>query len=162
MTERWMPVPGWPGYDVSRRGVVRRTEGPLVKLTLTKGYLRAMLRANGERTFRTVHDLVLSAFVGPRPTGFHGAHLDGNPQNNAVENLAWVTPSENEAHKRLHGRDKRGERSPHARLTNEEAAIIREIFAGTATRARVAHLVGISEQAISELLLGNTYPETEG
>ena len=42
-----------------------------------------------------VHVLVLEAFVGPRPAGHEGRHLDDVRSNNTLSNLAWGTQGEN-------------------------------------------------------------------
>ncbi len=55
------------------------------------GYLRVQL---GGRQ-RGVHVIVLLAFRGPPEEGQVCRHLDGNPANNHLENLAWGTRSEN-------------------------------------------------------------------
>ena len=52
---------------------------------------------------RLVHRLVLEAFVGPRPEGMVARHLNGDPGDNRLENLAWGTQSENNYDKVRHG-----------------------------------------------------------
>lgn len=42
-----------------------------------------------------VHTLVARTFLGPRPPGQDVRHLDGNPCNNRVDNLAYGTRTEN-------------------------------------------------------------------
>ena len=42
-----------------------------------------------------VHIAVLSAWVCPRPEGYQCDHINGNPQDNRLENLEWVTRAEN-------------------------------------------------------------------
>ena len=64
-----------------------------------------------------VHQLVLEAFVGPRPARHQAAHGDGNPLNNTLANLRWATPKENEADKRLHGTLPVGTKSAQGRKT---------------------------------------------
>lgn len=43
-----------------------------------------------------VHAVVLNAFVGPRPDGMVCRHLDDDKTNNALSNLCWGTPRENQ------------------------------------------------------------------
>lgn len=109
--ERWLPVPGWEGsYSVSDHGnvrsearVIRSGDGvrsiPSRLLTpaakMRTGHLWVGLCRNSSRTHASIHHLVLEAFVGPRPDGLIGRHLDDDPKNNHVTNLAWGTVAEN-------------------------------------------------------------------
>ena len=49
-----------------------------------------------------VHRLVLETFVGPS-NGMEVRHIDGNPLNNVVSNLAWGTRKEQIADQKAHG-----------------------------------------------------------
>jgi hypothetical protein len=77
-----------------------------------------------------VHHLVLELFVGPRPIGKFALHRDDDRSNNHVTNLYWGTAQENHRDRRRNGReaDKRGERHPSARLTNEIVLEIRRLY----------------------------------
>lgn len=107
MTEEWRPVPDHPNYEVSNLGRVlsykawRNDAGPriLAGWTDEKGYQRVEI--DNERA--KVHALVLLAFCGPRPAGLEIRHLDGNPQNNRADNLAYGTTSENQYDRVIHG-----------------------------------------------------------
>ena len=119
--EEWRPVVGYAGYEVSNFGRVRSLPRIIVKRNghrqivrgcIRKQYLRtdshhywyAHMGAGGQYT----HILVCTAFHGPKPTAKHKvAHRDGNGLNNAAQNLRWATSKENEADKRLHGRQRR-------------------------------------------------------
>ena len=70
------------------------------------GYPEVCLRAPGKKQRSAcLHRLVLEAFVGPPPTSRHqGAHLNGQPSDNRLTNLAWVLASTNADHKKQHGR----------------------------------------------------------
>lgn len=63
------------------------------------GHLRVDLP--GRRVF--VHQLVAEAFIGPRPDGQEVRHLNGDPADNRVQNLAYGTRSQNVADAIRHG-----------------------------------------------------------
>jgi len=102
----WRAIPGWEGlYEVSIDGQIRslRRKGRvMLPFTTEKGYLRVYLYRGTSVERVRVHTAVLRAFVGPRPAGMVTRHLDGNPANNHLSNLAWGTPAENEADKKMH------------------------------------------------------------
>lgn len=62
---------------------------------LKQGYLRVTMSARGETTRKTVHSIVLEAFVGPRPEGYVTCHWNDISDDNRLENLRWGTQSEN-------------------------------------------------------------------
>lgn len=120
MTE-WRAVPGYEGsYEVSDEGNVRSItrqvpygrngstlyKGRMLKLTLMKnGYLSVKLSLAGNTRTTYVHELVLRAFVGPRPyTAERGEirHLDGVKTNNQLNNLKYGTINENAADRVRH------------------------------------------------------------
>lgn len=118
MTEQWKPVVGWEGlYEVSSEGRVRsrRREvaggggsravrgGRVLNPSPTNGYLHVTLSNASRRQSKRVHVLVLEAFRGTRPEGFHGCHRDGNASHNALSNLYWGTPTENARDREVHG-----------------------------------------------------------
>lgn len=108
MTECWLPIPGYAGYEVSDRGRVRSTtrrkwcrthwrayKGRVLKLDVgnTHGHLQVKLGARSRHLY--VHDLVLTAFVGPRPPKSWARHWDDDGANNTLLNLSWATPRRN-------------------------------------------------------------------
>lgn len=119
MNETWLPIVGYEGlFEVSDAGQVRsmdrvitfsngrvqRYSGALSTLvTRPTGHLQVMIGANSKWRTRLVHQLVLEAFVGPRPAGAGTRHLNGIPNDNRLENLTWGTPSENTRDMVTHG-----------------------------------------------------------
>ena len=104
--EIWLPVVGYEGrYSVSNRGRVR-TEifstqlkpGDIRKPQVDyKGYLRVdLFFQRGEKPkHEKVHSLVMAAFRGPRPAGWHIDHLNRDRADCRLENLEYVTVNEN-------------------------------------------------------------------
>lgn len=99
--EKWLPVPGFNGYEVSDHGRVRsflqrHNQGRVLKPGQNnKGYLQVGLQSNSGMRSRRIHTLVLEAFVGPCPPGMIALHNDDDKTNNRLENLRWGTHSEN-------------------------------------------------------------------
>lgn len=109
--ETWKPVPGWEGYyevsDAGRVSSVPRSvprsngrplnlRGRILKCSPSSdGYPTAALCRDNERLLRSVHLLVLEAFVGPRPEGMEACHHDDIPTNNQLSNLRWDTKPAN-------------------------------------------------------------------
>lgn len=127
--EIWKPIPGYPTYEVSNLGRVRRGERILVPRVGRKGYLRVCLYVpKCIRQQRAVHALVLTAFVGPKPPNMQACHYDGNPANNALSNLRWGTAAENYADKRRHGTHQVGERHGAHKLSDWDVSTLRKLY----------------------------------
>lgn len=116
LAERWRPVEGADGYEVSNLGRVRswrkvgqpagRAPSPrILATTRPNGYVEVRLSVTGRRKGYYVHRLVMDAFVGPLPAGLETRHLDGDPENNRLDNLQYGTRSENRVDRLTHGTD---------------------------------------------------------
>lgn len=104
--EEWRPTPSNHRYEASSRGRVRNASTWVVKRTpiaTRGGYPIAMLWDGTKDYSKTVHSLVMEAFAGPRPEGCEIRHLNGNPADNSIGNLAYGTRSENVQDAVLHG-----------------------------------------------------------
>ena len=86
-------------YSVSDNGEVRKdTNNYMMKLQIQQGYQHVTLQINGKPKRFRVHRLVAEAFI-PNPENKpYVNHIDGNRQNNNINNLEWVTPAENTQH----------------------------------------------------------------
>jgi transposase len=113
--EVWKDIPEYRGYQASNLGRIgsfwkqaNRKVGSgyesfvskelrvLKPRPTGKGYLKINLRHDsGKIRTRMVHQLVLAAFIGPRPPGMVTCHKHGSRTNNAVGNLRWSTQRSN-------------------------------------------------------------------
>ncbi len=137
--ETWVSVVGFEGlYEVSELGRVRSLDRIVFTLgrhrvrkgrVLTpvfgrRGYQRVMLTDGLLRNNCSVHLLVLGAFVGPRPEELETRHLNGDPGDNRLENLAYGTIAENAADRVGH-KTSAGIRNANCRLSNEDVIAMR-------------------------------------
>jgi|ERR1700680_1481245 len=106
MIELWKPIVGFEDYyEVSDRGRVRNLRrGNMLKARCGSRYPHVELRG----VERTVHSLVLEAFIGPRPHGMEALHWDDDKRNNTLSNLRWGTVYENQADALRNGVPRRG------------------------------------------------------
>lgn len=147
----WMPVPLATTYYISDAGELVSFRGSKPRQILggtagQGGYRAAALRHDdGTRRGRYFHRMVLEAFRGPAPDDAQTRHLDGNPLNNSLRNLAWGTPTENHADQVRHGTAPVGERNPQARLTRAAVEQMRAERARTGTTySALAEKYGVS------------------
>lgn len=94
----WYEITGFSQYAASRRGEVLNKRTMHFTLGGKAGrYLRVSVfrDAATQRTLEYVHDLICTAFHGPRPEGMIVGHGDNNRFNNRPINLKWITQSEN-------------------------------------------------------------------
>lgn len=92
ISHRWSGSKSLPTRILSQRllGSVRKDRNRV------KRYPIVQLRDSGHRKHvRKVHQLVLEAFVGPRPDKAVACHLNDDPMDNRLENLRWDTCSAN-------------------------------------------------------------------
>ncbi len=177
--EIWKPVIGYENlYEVSDQGRVKslgRTitmtavrdhgHGPKSVTTtksypgkiLSPGYRRDHLfvvlyeNCSGTRTPVSVHELVLSAFIGPRPDGLVGCHNNGNPKDNSVCNLRWDTQKSNIADKFIHGTICRGEVQWCSKLKTKDVLEIRSNPNNLTVNDR-SRQFGVSETHIKRII----------
>lgn len=115
--ETSIPIPGLPGYRIDRDanvfsdGAAKWAKHQHKPTLGARGYLRVRISPGHQqkRVERKVHQLVALAFIGPRPEGCTLVrHLNGNPLDNRVENLAWGTARDNVLDAIRHGTMPRG------------------------------------------------------
>lgn len=161
--EEWRPIPGWDTHEISnygriRRGVelvwrdrsgrVNRREAGGILKTFSHGeygHQGIRLRFSGRTFSFCVHRMVLLVFVGPPPDpSAVTRHLDGNPRNNYVGNLAWGTHQDNSDDMIKHGTRQVGSRVPSAKLTEEKVIEMRKLRKSGLTYQEIADNFGMT------------------
>ena len=162
MNEEWKPVVGFEDYyEVSNHGRVRsldrvvktsrgqgyRTQkGKLITGRLVGKYLQVVFRIRGLsiRRYDYIHRLVMQAFIGECPEGMEVRHLDGNAQNNNLDNLAYSTHKVNIGDKVEHGTLINGEKHYNATLTNDNVLDIRRLWSFDFSCKEIADYFGLT------------------
>ena len=99
MTEEWRVIEKATNYEISNCGQVRnKNTTKILKPTAINGYFAVGLRVNNKTITSFIHRLVATNFVVCLDETYIVNHKDGNKTNNNVENLEWVSLSENSKH----------------------------------------------------------------
>jgi hypothetical protein len=167
--EVWKKVAGFEDYEVSnlgrvqvqnrkiqcRDGRVKTWPGRMLKLFPGgfKGrYRRVSLWKRNKGTTKYVHILVAEAFIGPRPSGKEINHKDGDPTNNRVGNLEYVTGSQNKRHYHLLNRGLiQGEANWNAKIKAVDVKAIRVLVEAGFPCKYVADLFGLQQMQVSRI-----------
>lgn len=161
--ERWRAIRGYEGlYEVSDCGRVRslnfnhtgRTQ-VLKAIVSGSGYLSVTLYNIGTKKNTKVHKIVLTSFVGPRPPGLVADHIDANRTNNRVNNLRWISQSENVMRGRSPelSRTMCGSKHPNSKLTENRVIKIRKRYAaGGVTQRELGREYGMGLTTINRII----------
>lgn len=146
LTEEWRDIPGWPNYQASNLGRIKRLAGFSIdgKRRLRERILKQRndpSRRGSNYIYTSVqlgnsehHEpfsvarLVLLAFVGPPGPGEECRHLNDISTDCKLSNLAWGTRLENRQDAVNNGRMAKGERNGMAKLTESDIAAIRSRY----------------------------------
>ena len=100
MEEVWKEVPNTGGrYEASTFGNIydNKLNKPVPYMKHKRGWLRCHIWINGERKTIGVHRVIMLTFCGESDLTVN--HIDGNKENNRLDNLEYATIAENNEHK---------------------------------------------------------------
>jgi len=154
----WVAIEQFPAFEVSNDGRIRGPRGARKAWVNENGYVMIGFACGPRRTkhFR-VHVLVAAAFIGPKPIGMDINHKDGNKQNNRVENLEYMTRSENCKHGFRLGlsytpfREFKGVNHPNSKIQDSDVRTIREEYAKGTSRRDLATRFGLSYYTVWDI-----------
>ncbi len=127
---------------------------PLKGHATKNGYRSVSMCHANVKVTKNVHRLICMAFHGmPPDPAMQVRHLDGNPENNQPDNLAWGSQEENWQDRRAHGRVALGEKHHAAKLTDAEREHLRWAIAkGLCSQRHASRMLGMSLSAIGEIV----------
>lgn len=148
---------GIKGYQVSSHGRVKSSRKLLTQTSVGRGYLRVSM---GRNNYDYVHRIVARAFIRNSRGCREVNHKNGVKTDNRVENLEWVTTSENQKHAyRILGRSPtRQFGNGHARkLTETEVTGLRELKSKGWKNKDLAQKYGVTEATVRNVYKRRTY-----
>jgi hypothetical protein len=168
--EIWKDIPNYEGkYQVSNLGrfksfnktnKLKESKGidtsRILKLRKSKcGYLYTVISVDKKRKTIKPHRIVGDVFIENSLNKLCINHINGIKSDNRVENLEWVTHSENIIHAHKNGLKKgvRGEKSHLSKLTIKEVEKIRLIYSkGKLSQSKIGKLFNVSQGQIYRIV----------
>lgn len=147
-------------YQISNTGKVRNKKtGLILKPKYNqKGYQYVNLSVGRTKSIKWyIHRLVGFHFI-PNPENKPQInHIDGNPSNNVVENLEWVTNEENQCHAVLNNLHFQGETHKDSKFTNESVKLLPKLIEIGFSVVDINKLTGVATQNIKKIINGITW-----
>lgn len=169
----WRQCVGFPDYEVSECGDVRRIQDSRTRKSGWRlrgsmdvdGYLRyAMLDCEGNKRTARAHRLVAEAFIGPAPSPDHeAAHNNGSRVSCFFRDLRWATRVQNDADRQVHDTSPKGERNPRAKITESDVKFIRSEYRaikhseGARSVVELERRFGLHRASIVNIAKGRTW-----
>ena len=148
-------------YLVSSKGFVINNRGLRLKPSIDKrGYLRVSLSISGITKHFRIHRLVALMFI-PNPFNLPQVnHIDGNKNNNNVDNLEWVNCSENMIHSYLTGLHKpmQGENHPESKYREDQIKnACYYLSEGLLNYDEITSITGVSKSTLKDIRCGKSW-----
>lgn len=153
-------------FEVSTDGQIRNANTQMVyKMHLNKtGYWQVCVSLGSRKNKKIfkVHKAVAETFIPNPDNKVTVNHIDGNKQNNEINNLEWATYSENTQHATKMGltNHAQGTDSTSSKLSYDDVIYIREHYISGdniyGTRA-LGRRFNVSHETIRDVVNNNTY-----
>lgn len=156
----FVDIKGFEGlYKINKQGHIltyHKTPKFLNPMLDKKGYLRVELRKNNKRKGYFVHRLVAETFIPKVIDKPFVNHIDGNKQNNNVDNLEWCSNLENQQHAWKIGlvKPRYNENHPSCKISTETVKKIRHLRNDLKLPLKeIAKMFNIGYSTISDIAL---------
>ena len=149
------------GYRISNYGkVTKKNSDELQKMSISKcGYVNCNVKFDDGFYARNVHRAVAYTFL--RDTyrnGLEVNHIDGNKQNNRVDNLEWVTKSENQQHESRVLHQRGGGFCATSKITDEQAIEIYRLRKEEGLSFKdLGEMYGVYPETINRIIIGDSF-----
>lgn len=156
----WQDIKGFEGlYQVSTCGNIKslRSNRILIPVKDKKGYFRVSLYPIGlsKRKSKQVHRLVAETYLDNHENKPQVNHVNGIKANNKVNNLEWVTSSENCLHAHRTGlASAYGECNGRSKIKHSTVAAIKSCYKHGLTQYQIGELYGLSQSHVSRIIRG--------
>lgn len=168
--EEWKAIEGYEGlYEASslgrvrsmdrespgKNGSIRKVKGRILKPQAKDGrktlYVKLCKKQKIESIY--VHILIAKTFIGERPEGYAVCHIDGDNQNNSIDNLTYDTYRQNSID--VYRQNKK---SNLGKLFPSDVKEIRSLYKNKIyTRIELAGIYGVTEANIYCIVTYKTF-----
>ena len=121
---------------------------------MKKGHLQVSISTNGKVKKYLVHRIIATCFLDNLEKLKVVNHIDGNPSNNAVNNLEWCTLQHNSKHAKDNGLMSGSTDHYKSKFTDTEILTIHTL---KWTHSKIARHYGVSQSVITRVKNLNTY-----
>jgi len=161
--EKWKDVFGFEGlYKISNHGRVLSLYNNIIRKQFMpeNRYPKVVISKNKKKYMKYIHRMVAMAFI-PNPQNKKEVnHKDGNKFNNAISNLEWVTPKENQQHSIKTGLFAVGARANKSTLTDSAVLFMRKNYKLNDKKfgsKALAAMFNIKQSIAKEAISGRTW-----
>lgn len=148
-------IEGSNGYCVTSDGRVINSQNKEMKLDDSANYLRVqIIYQNGAVKKESIHRLVAKAFLPNTENKPDVNHIDGNKFNNHVNNLEWVTKSENMVHARENNLIPVGSETYNSKYSDEQISEACRLMQEGYRNCDVCKILDLPKNIVSQLRNG--------